>query len=400
MMKTKGSVFTLDDDFINNLNNQDVEEYKQINYGEDIKAAALKFINTINIDNAPIEVIDINYDNFTDYHYKLMGGRFLAVKEMEEGYQYITSAGTCFNCIDKRVIQIVKDSNKPTKVSYQYCDEVTMPLALVVKILYGRETNDIEDLVNIFAKDEFNTSELNCYRALTKIYKKLFNLITIQNYSTYFNLEQSVYLALYKANLRSAFNSTDEILNQKRVLYVNQVETLKLPKGFITNKDTLLPFINNNTDSIASLNDSIGNKDYIALYTLSNEIKELEYIKNTSRIKSYNSTAQIDVETPVNYLVEKDITTVKGSIPGLYFNILLSVLKLKDFQLEGNDDVFLINYISLINPDVPTNIINSILLVLGAYTCNKITPTDITKFIYDEKDTVLNPADIETFLHF
>lgn len=379
------------------LNDEDVIEYKQINYGEEIKIAALKFINNINIDNEHIEVIDINYDNFTDYHYKLMGGRFLAVKKIDEGYQYITSAGICFNCIDKRVIQIVKDSNKPTKVSYQYCDEVTMPLALVVKILLGKETKYISDLVGLFAKDEFDPTELNCYRALTKIYRKLFNIITTHNYSTYFNLERNVYLAMYRADLKASSFSTDEILVQKRCIQKKLVKDLNLPSDFIVDKKNLISYINDNTDNIISLHKSIGNEDYIQLYNISRDIQALEAKKDMSIIKIYSSSGQLENFTPVNYLVETNVTTIRGSFTGLYLNSLLSILRLKEYQIEGPDDVFLKNYINSLNLDLEDQTVECMLFVLQAYVNTSVT-TDINNFLYLQKETVLTLSEIQDYI--
>lgn len=405
MKKIKSSVFDFDSDLdilqenIDSLKGNNTAGTIETNAAYLLKESSSKFLGNITIDNTTIQSIEINYENFTELHYKLLGGRFLAVKPIDEGFQYITSDGLCFTCKDKRVIQIVKDCVKPDKVSYRYCDEVTTPLDLVVKIIFNEDTKDIIDIVKLFAKNDFEMTELNCYRAITKIYRKLYSLITSQNYSTYFNLEKEVYYAIYKANSIINPCNKESLIEVEYKILAEAKSKLNLPSNFVPNSTNLLNYITEHTDSVVSLVKDIGNDKFIELYSIYEGFVELKPSSSTN-MRSYNSRALLDFTVPINYKLVDDCVTIKGTINGLYYNILLSVLRLKKYQVQGTSDIFLINYINKINPNIPLEVATSILLIIESYICNIRDGHEILNHLKSTKNTILAIDDINYFADF
>ncbi|MGG7060093.1 hypothetical protein ACQPUY_15705 [Clostridium nigeriense] len=390
------------DEFEIELNNSDIEKYKEINYSDEIKRSCLQILNKIEIDNSPIETIDLNINNFKNYHYKLMSGKFLVIYPNKSTIKYITSDGLCFNCSDEKLIKLISDIPKPLKISFKHSDETTMPLILIIKILYGKDIKNIQQLVDMFAYNNFNKSELNCYRALIPIYKKLFDIINKHSYITYINKERDLYLIEYRAYMRSLELDDGSILKSKEFELDSYLNKLISIDNFCINKSNLLYYLENNTDLPISLYEGISNIEFLKLYKTYCEVISLKNLTLDNYIpNSYSLNGTINDTYPFNYFIQKRASfVIKGTFPDIYFNTLLNILRLKHYIISGDSDNHLINYIKTINPDLEYSLITTILLVLEAYICQFTSIEDIKNYLYIHKSTLLFDDEIEVFLSF
>lgn len=401
MSKIRGNIFNYDE-FEIDLNNSDVKEYKEINHSDRIKESCLQLLNKIEIDNSPIEALELNIDNFKDYHYKLMNGKFLAICPDNSSFKYITSDGLCFNCSDKPLIKLISNIPKPLKLSFKYADETTMPLSLIVKILYGKDIRTIDQLVSMFTSNNFNKSELNCYRALIPIYKKLFDIINNHSYISYINKERDLYLIDYRSYIRSIDMNDGLILKSKEIELKSYLDKLISTDNFCINKTNLLDYLENNTDLPISLYTGICDEDFRELYKTYCEVHSIHNLRLDNYIPhSYDLNGLVSSNYPFNYIIQKnDSKIIKGVFPDIYFNTLLNILRLKDYIVPGDSDNSLVNYIKSLNPELETGLITTILLVLEAYICQFTSPEDIKNYLYTHKSTLLFDDDITVFLDF
>lgn len=401
MAKIRGNIFNYDDIDVD-LKDSDIDDYKETNYSEGIKEDCLKLLNNIEIDNSPIESYELTSDNFKDYHYKLMNGKFLAIYPEGDNFKYITSNGLCFNCSDPKLIKLINTIPKPLKISFKYADETTMPLSLIIKILYGRDIKTIDELVGIFASNQFNKSTLNCYRSLINIYKKLFDIINNHSYITYLNKERDLYIIDYKSYLRSLELNDGTALINKELELESKINELINTKTFDINKSNLLDYIEHHTELPISLYEGIADLEFLELYKTYLEADSLRSLDLQSYIPhTYNYDGLISSKMPINYIIQRDnYKIIKGSFPAIYFNSLLNILRLKDYIVPGASDNYLINYIKSLNSELDVSLITTILLVLEAYICRLTTPDDIRNYLYIHKETILSNEDIDVFLEF
>ncbi|MEG0297490.1 MAG: hypothetical protein RR620_12300 [Clostridium sp.] len=401
MSKIRGNVFNYEDLDIE-LNNSDIKEYKEINYSDRIKRECLQLLNKIEIDNSPIETFELNSENFKDYHYKLMSGKFLVVCPENSTFKYITNDGLCFNCNDGSLIKLISNIPKPLKISFKYADETTMPLALTIKILYGKDIKNINQLVAMFASNSFNKSELNCYRALIPIYKKLFDIINNHSYLSYINKERDLYLIDYRSYMRSLDLNDGLTLKNKELELKSYSDKLISIDDFDITKPNLLDYLENNTELPISLYEGISDSDFLNLYRTYCEVHSLQNLSLENYLPhSYNLNGLISSNYPFNFIMQRNNSCViRGTLPDIYFNSLLNILRLKDYIVPGDSDNNLINYIKTLNPDLETGLITTILLVLEAYICKFTSIEDIKNYLYNSKSTLLFNDDIEVFLDF
>lgn len=390
------------DEFEIELNNSDIEDYKQINHSDEIKRSCLEMLNKIEIDNSPIESIDLNINNFKNYHYKLMKGKFLVIYPNKATIKYITSDGLCFNCTDEKLIKLISNTPKPLKISFKYSDESTMPLILIIKILYGKDVKNIQQLIDMFACNNFNKSDLNCYRALIPIYKKLFDIINKHSYITYINKERDIYLIEYRSYMKSLELDDGLVLKSKELDLDSYINKLISTDNFCINKSNLLDYLENNTNLPISLYEGISNIEFLKLYKTYCEVNSLKNLTLDNYIpNSYSLNGTLNDNYPFNYLIQKrDSCIIKGTFPDLYFNTLLNILRLKHYIVSGDSDNHLINYIKTINPELESSLITTILLVLEAYICQFTSIEDIKNYLYIHKSTLLFDDEIEVFLNF
>lgn len=398
-MKIKGNIFDLDFEFENELSTQIIDEYKQVNYAEHLKEEIKYLLNNLDFNDSSIEYINLTQENFNEYHYKLMGGKFLAVKLIDSGYQYITSSNYCFTCTDKSLIKLIKNAQRPIKISYDYVDTSTMPLKLVVKILYGKETTSILELVNLFSKEKM-IDDIRCYGALAKIYRKLYNSIVDNTYLSYFNLEKDSYYTYYYSNSIIDKYSVQALISTKESQLKALVRTLNL-STINLDKLSLLTYIEEHTNYPTSLIADIGNDSFVELNKVNEELKSLKNrFDNKYSVNTYDFSGQIS-NIPINYLTaSNEMKVIKGSIPNLYLNVALSILRLNKYMIKGNSSNFLENYIVLNCGDISPVLVKGILLVLEAYICGYTETSNIYRYLIEYKDTMISSSDIDVILDF
>lgn len=401
MNKIRGNIFNYDDPYIE-LNNSDIKEYKEINYSDKIKKDCLDLLNKIEVNNSPIESLEITSENFKEYHYKLMGGKFIVIYPEGSIYKYITNEGICFNCSDNKLIKLISNIPKPLKLSFKYADETTMPLALIIKILYGKDIKRIDQLISMFASNNFNKSELNCYRALIPIYRKLFDIINNHSYINYINKERDLYLIDYRSYMRSLDLNDGLTLKNKELELKSYSDKLISMDDFQINKSNLLDYLKNNTELPISLYKGISDSDFLNLYKAYCEVHSLQNLSLENFIPhTYNLNGLISNNYPFNFIMQQNnCSVIKGALPDIYFNSLLNILRLKDYVVPGDSDNYLINYIKTLNPDLEISLVTTILLVLEAYICKFTSIDDIKNYLYTYKSTLLFNDDIEIFLDF
>lgn len=401
MNKIRGNIFNYYE-FELALNDSDMNYYKEINHSDGIKDSCFQLLNKIEIDSSPIETIELTNENFKNYHYKLMSGKFIVIYPDDSTFKYITSDGLCFNCNDIDLIKLISNIPKPLKISFKYSDETTMPLTLVIKILYGKDIKSIDQLVTMFAYNSFNKSKLNCYRALIPIYKKLFDIINNNSYISYINKERDLYLIDYRSYMRSLALNDGLILKNKELELKSYLDELISIDEFHINKPTLLDYLEKNTELPISLYEGISDEDFLNLYKKYCEVNSLQTLSIENYTpRSYSLNGLISNNYPFNYIVQRNnASIIRGTFPDIYFNSLLNILKLKDYIVPGDSDNNLVNYIKTLNPDLEIGLITTTLLVLEAYICKFTSTEDIKNYLYTHKSTLLFDYDIIVFLEF
>ena len=92
----------------------------------------------------------------------------------------------------------------------------------------------------MFACNNFNKSDLNCYRALIPIYKKLFDIINKHSYITYINKERDIYLIEYRSYMKSLELDDGLVLKSKELDLDSYINKLISTDNFCINKSNLL----------------------------------------------------------------------------------------------------------------------------------------------------------------
>lgn len=376
-----------------------------------LKIESMKLINKVKKTSIPVssDITQVDTSNFVDTHYSIMKHQHLyVISKTDTEMLLLTPEGIMFNVVDTRTIDVIMNSKKPHKITFNNLssDNRIIDISAITKILYDRIFSSEEELVSFFLKENliFNRLE-DCLIQMFPIYSRLSLLITHQNYWKYFYQEFNKIFA-FTSNLNSIYNNVSYKLNTdiknnefKKLterLGLNPSSDLELLKSIIINykERSATPYLKNTNEEL--------NK-YVDLYNNINIYSN--YSKKKSSISNFYNKGLIEN----NYILTQnwfDDTILKVSINDLYFNTLVEVLNTSELIPYADGQGFIKNILLASNLDYDNEIslddidIKLLETVIKAYvSVNNEDEKVIFNYIKDNFKIILNIEDISFYMN-
>lgn len=287
------------------------------------------------------EEINVDYSNFSDYHYTIMNNRYLIVLKDKDSdtFKYLTNSGKVFITADKKVIQIINNIPYPYKISINYiplmAPDKYKSLQLLAKTLFNIDEDDPVKLIKNFLKptsDIQTTNEYYINYYLFTIYPRIEIIINKYNYWKYICLEQEVF------NINNSVLPY-EIINFDYLTFIKDdysteikriSEEINIDVSDIYNEAKLFESIYNNTEFYLTLNnDLVKILKNSKLDTLLEKIQTIRFIDYIDKYKSLPKcdipsvtgtiSSSISIKESINFSSK---TLIRCNYKDLYYKIL------------------------------------------------------------------------------
>lgn len=316
--------------------------------------------------------ININYDNFQDYHYEIMNNRHLVVIYDKDSklFKYLTHSGKVFITSDTRVINIINNVPIPYKISINYIplleSEKTKSLSLLSMVIFNINNEDPLTLIKEYLKPSVSIYDENEYYInyyLFTIYPRIENIINKHNYWKYIHLEQEVYHISRK-------KPSYDFINYDYIKFVKEnalselkslSEEIKININSIYDDNNLLEDIYENTEYYLTINKNLSDLLECASFSKFidnvNKIRFIEYLEENKSLPKENisnsfgnisSSANIDIS--FNFTNK---TLIRGHYKDLFFKVFAFLTHNKEYRNIVSSDKSLVG--ELIKANVKDN---------------------------------------------
>ncbi|MDU1586960.1 MAG: hypothetical protein E6860_15605 [Clostridium sp.] len=419
MSNIYSNLFSLDTDFKEEVVNVKNEKKKTIEYtslSDEFKSKCYSILMTCKgYEPKDFKEIEINFNNFSDYHYDIMKHRLIIISfdKNTNQYKYLTPEGKVYITSDPKVTSIIHMVPKPYKISFGYVPRVEYEkitsFLMLSKVIYQEDSTNLEIIISKFIKPTVkidSSSEYSLLYYIFNIYPKIEAIITNNRYWKYINLQQYIFELSNKIketnSLINLINLDNMIVDLKKEIHT-LLNTLNIDFNGTYNKEDILLALFEKTQIYPTLDSFILNllneEDVMTLKNSLDTLEVLNCIKDTGSLADidiHNRAGIIESRNVLNKNIFSNKVLIRGSYDDIYFKLLAHCTYNKILTSSIKEDTKLI-YSLLSDSDIDNKELTSHLLetyVLAKLNnCN--SEEDILNFFHNTTNTILLKEDLD-----
>lgn len=419
MSNIYSNLFSLDTDFKEEVVNVKSDKKKIIAYtslSEEFKLKCYSILKTCKgYEPKNFTEIEINFNNFSDYHYDIMKHRLIIISfdVNTNQYKYLTPEGIVYITSDPKVTSIIHMVPKPYKISFGYVPRVEYEkitsFLMLSKVIYQDDSNDLESIISNFIKPTVkidNSSEYSLLYYIFNIYPKIEAVITNNRYWKYINLQQYIFELSNKIKETNSFinliNLDEMIVDLKKEIHM-LLNKLNINYNETFNKEDILLALFEKTQIYPTLDSFILNllneEDVITLKNSLDTLEVLNCIKDTgslSDIDIHNRAGIIESRNVLNKNIFSNKVLIRGSYDDIYFKLLAHCTYNKILTSSIKEDKKLIYSLlsdsGIDNKELTSHLLETYVLA-KLNNCN--SEEDILNFFHSTTNTILLKEDLD-----